>query len=519
MDTLLLPARNGDDTGSMRSGRKGFAFAPGCPMNQESLQAFRAIQSYTEPEEMERETELCGGSTTLGQISSIDDLWKTLIDEGRNNMDVEGFMNMYASCCTTGLDNFMPNGKAFPSMSMVAELCENILHDVNDELEELCHDVQIFRDLVYDHTKCRGKVIKITHFRKLIDCLVYLTGMEQTFLICQIVFAARGRFEIPDVLLSRIMVHFEVASQHARVTVEDKHRTFMTRRDFMQMCITIHVLDTCGQTGINYQDLYDLFTDTCGHMSSHLTERHRRGVGARSALKANRKLNSAVGTFPGVNTDTVIGRDPVCILLEVLFYMLPDTVGLGCKAFESPLEICTRFLKIKDAGDEEEKPHIRKKPAGAPSTPSSKPKGEKLPPISLNNKNLSVPSPSNDRAPSRGASRGGSRGADRAPSRGNTDKTKDTLPSLKGKKGKKDDSRSKKPRNANEELKDGLRQRFKTLDNNGDGVLDREEFGLLLRKGDPTMTQKELEVLFESADLNNDGSLQFEEFLSFLFPQ
>merc|ERR1712087_741843 len=61
-------------------------------------------------------------------------------------------------------------------------------------------------------------------------------------------------------------------------------------------------------------------------------------------LKANRSLARSNSNA----NDMLVGRDQVCIMIEALFYMLPDHCDMGGKAFESPLEICIRFLMLKD---------------------------------------------------------------------------------------------------------------------------------------------------------------------------
>lgn len=51
----------------------------------------------------------------------------------------------------------------------------------------------------------------------------------------------------------------------------------------------------------------------------------------------------------------------------------------------------------------------------------------------------------------------------------------------------------------------------------GYGTLDFEEMSVLLRKGNPAMTDKELKLLFDAADSNGNGTIEFTEFLWFLY--
>eukprot|EP00928_Gymnodinium_smaydae_P003626 TRINITY_DN1128_c0_g2_i1.p1 TRINITY_DN1128_c0_g2~~TRINITY_DN1128_c0_g2_i1.p1 ORF type:complete len:511 (-),score=137.29 TRINITY_DN1128_c0_g2_i1:255-1745(-) len=62
-----------------------------------------------------------------------------------------------------------------------------------------------------------------------------------------------------------------------------------------------------------------------------------------------------------------------------------------------------------------------------------------------------------------------------------------------------------------------LKQRFRELDANHDGVLNFEEMKQILRKGNPNLTDAQLRLVFNGADANGNGSLDFDEFVNFLF--
>jgi hypothetical protein len=52
-----------------------------------------------------------------------------------------------------------------------------------------------------------------------------------------------------------------------------------------------------------------------------------------------------------------------------------------------------------------------------------------------------------------------------------------------------------------------------------DGAWDREHFELLLRQGDPLLTDDEVEARFQDADKNGDGKLPFDEFFKAVFDE
>jgi len=64
-----------------------------------------------------------------------------------------------------------------------------------------------------------------------------------------------------------------------------------------------------------------------------------------------------------------------------------------------------------------------------------------------------------------------------------------------------------------------LRQTFLKFDKTGDRRLDFAEMSALLRKGNPSLSEKELWALFDGADRTNDGDVDFEEFVEFIFSE
>lgn len=63
-----------------------------------------------------------------------------------------------------------------------------------------------------------------------------------------------------------------------------------------------------------------------------------------------------------------------------------------------------------------------------------------------------------------------------------------------------------------------LQQRFAKLDTNGDSVLSFQEMSNFLRAGNPHMTDRELQVLYNSIDKDKSGSVGWSEFINFIFP-
>lgn len=64
-----------------------------------------------------------------------------------------------------------------------------------------------------------------------------------------------------------------------------------------------------------------------------------------------------------------------------------------------------------------------------------------------------------------------------------------------------------------------LRSKFSQIDATGDHKLDFKEMSVLLRRGDPELSDHELTSLFNAADTTQDGLLNFDEFLDFIFKQ
>eukprot|EP00440_Ansanella_granifera_P005419 gb/GFBE01005881.1/.p1 GENE.gb/GFBE01005881.1/~~gb/GFBE01005881.1/.p1 ORF type:complete len:702 (+),score=170.27 gb/GFBE01005881.1/:1-2106(+) len=60
------------------------------------------------------------------------------------------------------------------------------------------------------------------------------------------------------------------------------------------------------------------------------------------------------------------------------------------------------------------------------------------------------------------------------------------------------------------------KEEFRKMDKDGDGTLSLEEMKLLLRKGNPRMSDEELQLLFASIDDDDSGTLEFDEFVDFI---
>lgn len=62
-----------------------------------------------------------------------------------------------------------------------------------------------------------------------------------------------------------------------------------------------------------------------------------------------------------------------------------------------------------------------------------------------------------------------------------------------------------------------LKSKFRELDTNRDGMLSKSELAVLLRRGQPDISEREIRGLFLSVDKDGSGYILFEEFVDFLF--
>jgi len=58
---------------------------------------------------------------------------------------------------------------------------------------------------------------------------------------------------------------------------------------------------------------------------------------------------------------------------------------------------------------------------------------------------------------------------------------------------------------------------FSQLDTSGDARLGIDEFTTLLRRGDPSMTDFQIRALFEACDEDHNGTIDFQEFVHFVY--
>jgi len=67
-----------------------------------------------------------------------------------------------------------------------------------------------------------------------------------------------------------------------------------------------------------------------------------------------------------------------------------------------------------------------------------------------------------------------------------------------------------------EERRKQLISQFRSYDISRDGYLSYQEMLALLRRGNPSMTSRELDILFKQIDKSGDGRISFEEFVGYL---
>lgn len=75
----------------------------------------------------------------------------------------------------------------------------------------------------------------------------------------------------------------------------------------------------------------------------------------------------------------------------------------------------------------------------------------------------------------------------------------------------------------NPEFQRKMREKFDKLNTdgkankNGLGTLDLDEMSVLLKRGNPNLTEVECKAIFDGADTNGNGVIEFSEFLWFLY--
>jgi calmodulin len=66
----------------------------------------------------------------------------------------------------------------------------------------------------------------------------------------------------------------------------------------------------------------------------------------------------------------------------------------------------------------------------------------------------------------------------------------------------------------NEEQLDELREAFDYNDRDGDGRIQVDEFSAMLDELEAGMTEKDIEIGFKDIDTNDDGLIDFQEFVA-----
>jgi hypothetical protein len=70
--------------------------------------------------------------------------------------------------------------------------------------------------------------------------------------------------------------------------------------------------------------------------------------------------------------------------------------------------------------------------------------------------------------------------------------------------------------NQDEKMKK-MEAKFAQLDADGDGSLDVDELGALLKRGNPNFSDREVKDLYAAVDSNHDGRVDFQEFLRYIY--
>ena len=68
----------------------------------------------------------------------------------------------------------------------------------------------------------------------------------------------------------------------------------------------------------------------------------------------------------------------------------------------------------------------------------------------------------------------------------------------------------KKKTESKEDKKEGLRAAFKVFDKDNSGFVDKKELESVLRNLGDEMTQAEIDDMFQAADINNDGKIDYD---------
>ena len=61
-----------------------------------------------------------------------------------------------------------------------------------------------------------------------------------------------------------------------------------------------------------------------------------------------------------------------------------------------------------------------------------------------------------------------------------------------------------------------MMQAFNFFDHDGNGEISKEELNEFLKANNPDMTEEIAEYMIQEVDINNDGSIQFEEFVKMM---
>merc|ERR1712038_468694 len=72
----------------------------------------------------------------------------------------------------------------------------------------------------------------------------------------------------------------------------------------------------------------------------------------------------------------------------------------------------------------------------------------------------------------------------------------------------------------NEENAEGeIREAFRVFDGDGNGFIDRRELGLIMKFMGEALTEREIQMIIDEADVDHDGLIDYTEFFSMMNPK
>jgi Ca2+-binding EF-hand superfamily protein len=383
----------------------------------------------------------------------------------------------------------------------------------------------------------------LRHFKSVLPAIADVMELDVAYVVSAFVWVEAKRFEMPEQLyeefflknnqtrfIRRDDLHLLSADDHEHIPFGQ-----LVRNDFVRLCHNLGLIDHRKQSGKAWEYWVLFWDDLLNNMQQHVNDYAERRPGRRLSAQRQRKGSASrrrgSRSSPSNSTTTrdfLHGRTELTVMLEMLFRNMPD------QRYKSPLDICWGFLSNFELDADEALAPLREacwefEPSESRSTGA----------WALSQNTMKQLFQERDRNHNGSLEYDELAGLLKAGNPAIPDSTIRTLFELADHNndglvdfnefvdfivgdesflhttlGKDQLANSMEFRDKRHSAE--IKRQFQEKDKDGNGLLDYQELSELIKAGDPSISDEEIDTLFRHADVDVNGNVDFNEFVDFI---